>query len=263
MFKDEAHWLVEWLEYHKMMGADHFFLYNNDGSDNFQEVLEPYIRRGEVDLIPWNTGEAPWIWPGTTSPSWSGYQITAFNDAVRRSLGQATWLMVMDVDEYIYPRDGVESFTKLLHNADPNIGSMSFLWQCFGTSFVNKIPHGKLLIETLVRRGPDYLRDNVYGKCIYRPEAVLMLHIHDGHLLEHYQHQVVDRSVVRLNHYITRDRAACMKKGRRPEGGRGMDWRYTERIYDVVFDDSMSQYVAPLRARMVACGALPAPRGPR
>ena len=43
IFKNEAPYLREWVEYHKMIGVEHFWLYNDNSSDNFEEILEPYI----------------------------------------------------------------------------------------------------------------------------------------------------------------------------------------------------------------------------
>ena len=42
IFKNEAPWLKEWIIYHhKVLGVKHFYLYNNDSTDNFIEILSP------------------------------------------------------------------------------------------------------------------------------------------------------------------------------------------------------------------------------
>ena len=53
IFKNEAPFLKEWIDYHTIVGVDHFYLYNNNSDDNYKEVLEPYIRQGIVTLIEW------------------------------------------------------------------------------------------------------------------------------------------------------------------------------------------------------------------
>ena len=30
MYKNEAKYILEWIEYHLMIGVDHFYLYNNN-----------------------------------------------------------------------------------------------------------------------------------------------------------------------------------------------------------------------------------------
>ena len=44
-FKDEAIYLKDWVEYHLSIGVDHFYLYNNESSDNFLEILKTHPLR--------------------------------------------------------------------------------------------------------------------------------------------------------------------------------------------------------------------------
>ena len=43
IFKDEAPYLREWLDYHLLAGVEHFYLYNNDSTDDYAEMLKPYV----------------------------------------------------------------------------------------------------------------------------------------------------------------------------------------------------------------------------
>lgn len=43
IFKNEAPFLKEWLDYHLTIGVDHFYLYNNNSDDNYLDVLNTYI----------------------------------------------------------------------------------------------------------------------------------------------------------------------------------------------------------------------------
>ena len=51
IFKNEALYLKEWIEFHRIVGVEHFYLYNNNSDDNYREVLEPYIKRNIVTLV--------------------------------------------------------------------------------------------------------------------------------------------------------------------------------------------------------------------
>lgn len=53
IFKNEAPFLKEWLDYHLTVGIDHFYLYNNNSDDNFKDILQPYIEKGLVTLVDW------------------------------------------------------------------------------------------------------------------------------------------------------------------------------------------------------------------
>ena len=50
IIKNEAPYIVEWIEYYKLLGVEKFWLYSNNSSDNIKEVLAPYISDGCVKL---------------------------------------------------------------------------------------------------------------------------------------------------------------------------------------------------------------------
>ena len=53
MVKNQRRWLREWIEFHHMMGVDHFIIYDNNSTDLTIEVVQVYIDRGLVEWIPW------------------------------------------------------------------------------------------------------------------------------------------------------------------------------------------------------------------
>lgn len=58
IFKNEAPYLREWIEFNHIVGVDHFFLYNNNSEDNYEEIIEPYVKKGIVTLIQWPKNQA-------------------------------------------------------------------------------------------------------------------------------------------------------------------------------------------------------------
>ena len=50
MFRNEANYLKEWIEYHRLVGVDHFYLYNLGSTDRYLNVLRPYIKEKIVTL---------------------------------------------------------------------------------------------------------------------------------------------------------------------------------------------------------------------
>ncbi|MFM6204524.1 glycosyltransferase family 92 protein, partial [Planktothrix sp.] len=46
IIKDEASYLIEWLEFHKLVGVERFYLYNNNSTDHTTDLLQSYIRSG-------------------------------------------------------------------------------------------------------------------------------------------------------------------------------------------------------------------------
>src|SRR5215204_456630 len=51
MFQNEAPYLKEWIEYHRLVGVKHFYLWNNQSEDDYLSVLQPYIDKGIVELF--------------------------------------------------------------------------------------------------------------------------------------------------------------------------------------------------------------------
>ena len=89
IFKNEAKYLSEWLEYHLMLGVEHFYLYNNNSDDNYNEVLKEYIKTGIVTLINW-----PEI-PG---------QLSAYKHWYENYRYESNWATFIDIDEFICPK---------------------------------------------------------------------------------------------------------------------------------------------------------------
>lgn len=98
VFKNESQDLVEWLEYHRMIGVDHFYLYNINSDDNYIDVLDPYLKSGVVSLINW-----PELYPCTGEDIWMlGSKLTAYEHASKyRSIQETKWLVLLDVNEYL------------------------------------------------------------------------------------------------------------------------------------------------------------------
>lgn len=168
IFKNDAEWLKEWVEYNKAIGADHMLLYNNESSDNYKEVLDPYIKSGFVDLVPfpnrpYRDGKQTWVW---------FTQCPAYNDALKRLKGKSKWVAIIDTDEFIVPNH-VDSIVEALKPYDKEeIGGVAINWKCFGTNYVEEVPKDKLMIEMLTKRMDLCEPINYFTKVIVKPEAV-------------------------------------------------------------------------------------------
>lgn len=164
VFKDEAPWLKEWMEYHKMLGVTHFRLYNNESSDNYLEVLAPYIEKGDVVLLNWPNEKGD-------MENWAlRRQWPACVDGIEKLQGIAKWVALIDIDEFILPLDDPDLLAFL--EKYENVPGLVLNWQCFGTSFLEKIREGELMIESLTRKATKFSHWNLPVKSIVRPEFV-------------------------------------------------------------------------------------------
>jgi hypothetical protein len=89
IYRDEAPYLAEWIEFHRLVGFERFYLYDNRSEDKHLEVLAPYIDEGIVVVHDWNV---PYV-PGQTD---------AYEHAVATYGDEARWIACFDIDEFIF-----------------------------------------------------------------------------------------------------------------------------------------------------------------
>jgi hypothetical protein len=162
IFQDEARFLKEWIEFHRLVGVDHFYLVNHNSQDHYKAVLNPYIKAGVVELF--ETKERP-----NGIAEWNDLQCSIYEKIIDRSVNETKWLALLDTDEFLYP---VEKNTlKACLEDYLSFGAVGVNWQVFGTSGVEKIPEDALLIENLCLRAPKNHPGNNHIKSIIRPKA--------------------------------------------------------------------------------------------
>ena len=203
IFQDEAPYLKEWIEYYKLLGVSHFYLYNNLSEDNYLEVLLPYMETHEVEVFDW-----PYACNNVND--YDVIQCNAYRDSLQKALGKVKWLAIIDIDEFFVPvRDN--SLIDLLkkYESRPEIGGICGVWIFFGTSHVEQISADSLMIEVLQYNGgavtPNFWQAGFY-KSIVRPERVSYV------ISPHYclykngiRHEAMPYDIMQMNHYWTRD----------------------------------------------------------
>lgn len=205
IFKNEAKYLKEWIEYHRIFGVDHFYLYDIGSRDSFQNVLSPYIRKGLVTLIHWP--EALSYQEDKDACRWAlSTQIPAYENAVNFiAKNETKWLVFVDIDEFLVcPKENIAG---LLKKYDDTPG-ISFSSDFFNAARQGTHPKNKLLIQSLERTSPPtQIVDKSIAKIIFKPDQC------KGFTWPPYQCRFktsqspvpVDRQELRINRYINRD----------------------------------------------------------
>lgn len=161
IFQNEAPFLKEWIEYHRMVGVEHFWLYNDNSTDHWQEVLTPYINEEIVELIEW---------PIPHPIRYIEYQVLACQDAIRRAQGKSTWLASIDIDEFLFPQQE-HTVTECLNRHFSNASGVFINWRNFGTGGISIDPGDPILFQLTAASKKSHPR-NLVGKSIIRPEQV-------------------------------------------------------------------------------------------
>jgi len=246
-FQQEGRFLKEWIEYHKLVGVEHFYLYNNSSADDYLEVLAPYIESGKVDLIDW---------PSSRTVRWDGAQCASVQNAIKFSQDETRWLAIMDVDEFLVPLQHY-SLVDFLKEHD-NYAQIVVMWRYFGTSGVEKIPDDQLMIETLIKREAFVPGKINLVKSIVKPKAVQAGKIHEstlkpGFKAKFYNDGLEEFPPIIMHHYWTRDYNFLMNvKHERQQRLYRRSWTeeetdYYKNVYNDVEDDTMLFYAEFLR----------------
>ncbi len=149
--RDRAEYLREWVNYHAVLGVEHFFIYDDFNDPPLAESLADYAASGLATIIR----------PERPMP-----QLSAYADCLRRATGQTRWVAFIDSDEFLSPRQD-DDLRVLLTDYDKHAG-LAVSWLMFGSSGQVLRPEG-LQIESYVHRLPTQNRFNCSVKSIVQP----------------------------------------------------------------------------------------------
>jgi O-antigen biosynthesis protein len=250
IFKDEAPDLLEWLAFHKMIGVDLFFLYDNGSSDGGAELIRRSSFARNVTVTDWADR------PG---------QLSAYNHFRVNHAAGFGWVAFIDLDEFIMPLAGSSIRNILMRKAYQPYAQILLQWLVFGPSGHVRRPVG-LVTENYTRRLPETADASRHVKALVRPEYFTGIdytpHAAEcsgptcnsrGEAVLPYAIQPTEcHEVMAIHHYFTKSREDWETKRRR---GRGDSLEpYQERVFaDVASEAAMEderalRFVPRLRA---------------
>ncbi len=166
-FKNEAHYLQEWIEYHILIGVNHFYLFNNESEDDYQIILKKYMLQGLVTVTDF---------PG------KGIQYDVYRKCILDHHQDVAFLAMIDIDEFICIKYDLSG--KMIWNDEVNgyaiqpefsfsqwldqfryYPVLKFWWKQFGSSGLIQRDITGLIIEDFIFCEGDAIRHN-YTKCI-------------------------------------------------------------------------------------------------
>ena len=244
IYLNEATYFREWIEFHRLVGVERFFLYDHESTDESREVLEPYVRDGSVVIHDWP------VYPG---------QGEAYNDCIVRHREDSRWIAFIDLDEFLFSPTGVpvpEALRDFEHV--PGVGVP---WAVFGPSGHKTRPPG-LVIENYTVRSA-WPRRPLWFKSIIDPKRTRRAARGHRFFYEGDYFGPVPEFVLfdtlRINHYWTRSEEELEEKLARIRADTGEMPQFTrQRALNVtsgdesVVDDTIFQYVPALREAIEA-----------
>ena len=189
MFKDEAPYLREWIEYHLMVGVDHFYMYDNNSSDGFDSVIDCYLKEGLVTLVRWPKGHS---------------QVEGYEDCLKRFQSESDWIGFIDVDEFLVPVEE-ESVVTFLDRFARRPAVLVY-WRYFGSGGMARRDTKRLVIEDFV-----VASEKLYskGKCFFNSNFDYLFGSEKNKSMFHYLWTVSDGKPVppvdEFGHTVYRD----------------------------------------------------------
>ena len=121
IFKNEAMVIREWVEHYFWQGADHIIMLDNGSTDNFKEQLVGFDHRVIVISVPEPHAQV------------KHYNESGLPEARKRNISM---LAVLDVDEYLFSKDGtsLKNALKTQFSENPGVSQVSVNWTMFGSS---------------------------------------------------------------------------------------------------------------------------------
>lgn len=204
VFKNEAHIFKEWIEHYLKEGINHFFLVDNGSTDNYLEKLQIYIDKKIVTLIQ-------------DEKKYS--QVEHLNKFLP-ICKNFDWILVADLDEIIYSRNGYKTIKDYLNSLNQNILQVNIPWKLFGSN--NYIHQPPSVIDSFIYRDNYFGVSEINCKSITRGKNVKYLHQHVAELndknglvitsdgqenttrmyFSHISNDILNNSSLHINHYV-------------------------------------------------------------
>lgn len=140
ILKDELRFVDEWLYYHKLLGIDHFFLYDDDPLFPLANNLKQHA--SYITVVNWYGQEV--LYEGRNT------QTKAYEHALIHYISEYEWAAFIDGDEFIVLpawNDNIYTFLEEFEHAT----AISLNWHVFGHNGYFEDPEG-LVTSSLIRR---------------------------------------------------------------------------------------------------------------
>jgi hypothetical protein len=250
--KNEDAYLPEWIEYHRSIGVEKFFVYDNESTIPLNTTLNNYINKGIVTVEPM---------PGKVQ------QMLAYGKCLAENGNKCKWIAFIDIDEFIVPKNNTGNLADFLM-AYENYGGLGINWMVFGSNEQIEKPAG-LQIQNFTKRTLKTHPINTHIKSVVQPRHVSgvpgdphhfiykkgMFCVNenferiDGPLVTH------NSNKIQLNHYLLRSLAEYKEKISRGRADADIP-RKLEFFYDHDKDANLITDESILEMQMIVKNAL-------
>jgi len=171
--KNEAKYMHDFLQHYVDQGVDHFYIINNNSSDNIKETLDQSVYHNMITLITDNRNMG--ILENNSS-AW-GHKTLLDEHLYPLIKKETEWAIIIDADEIMYGKNG-HTIKTYLSTVENNIGCVYVLWNIINPNKYenNNLVNTFLLKQEKKRLNYDFINElsyniknaNDFGKSIVR-----------------------------------------------------------------------------------------------
>ena len=202
MFKNEGMIIEEWLQHYIDEGVEHFFLIDNGSTDDYEEKIAKF--KSFYTLVKDGTR----LPKNTQSFLYTKYYL----DIIKKT---TEWLIICDIDEYIYARNGYSKIPDILNKLPKEIEQIWIPWKIFNSNGHKKQP--KSIVQSFIKYYKPIEKNRGLGKSVVRTTNLISLDAHiqifknktpfytsngDSYDTYIFSHENVLRLNLHLNHYM-------------------------------------------------------------
>ena len=198
IFRNESHCIQEWLNHYINEGAEHFYLINDNSTDNTTDRLQPYIDKGLITLY----------FSNEPHPHPTGHQRNCYNKFILPHLNnkEMKWLLMCDLDEFVWSKV-YNTITDFLKYYVAELAQVQIRPTLFGSNNLIKQPDS--LIHGFTKRTAEIPTNSGSYKYIVNSDYKFsLLNVHHAtpenpEYLDKKYFMIINYPYITMNHYIT------------------------------------------------------------
>ncbi|XP_015904753.1 beta-1,4-galactosyltransferase galt-1 [Parasteatoda tepidariorum] len=171
--------LIEFIELNRIMGVNHFVLYNHTVGPDVECILKKYVTEGVVTVLPWQLDIVSQKEIRTEG------LFAALNDCLYRTMYRFRYVLMIDLDEYVIPHknNSLKVMLEYLLRKNPDrTGAFSFQNAFFylqwpDDSSAVSLPYKLLTLQKTTRKSKFHAHKQ-RSKCVILPERVVEMGNH-------------------------------------------------------------------------------------
>lgn len=171
--------LIEFIELNRILGVNHFVLYNHTVGTEVGCILQKYIVEGIVTVLPWQLDIVSQKEIRTEG------LFAALNDCLYRTMYRFRYVLMIDLDEYIIPHKNLSLallLAQLIKKNPDRTGAFSFQNAFFYLQWPNDtasatLPYKLLTLQKTIRKSKFHAHKQ-RSKCVVLPERVVEMGNH-------------------------------------------------------------------------------------